>query len=200
MTPLPLFVETMPILKRCSKRKRKYWVLDRNGTFKFKITPNRHNAGQKLNYCLLPDPPLFWLPSTLNLVELAMYSFWGVSWLSDFTSVPPWHSNKNDIQHALQMKGRWEYNINVLFPFMYSQKWICYFQNRTVMFCLPVPTLIICERFIYFQDRSAYSAAGNMWTDPGNINCSETHEWGKWDWGRAIPKKGIHTWDFPCSV
>jgi hypothetical protein len=25
----------------------------------------------------------------LNLVELAMYSFWGVSWLSDFTSVPP---------------------------------------------------------------------------------------------------------------
>ncbi len=24
-------------------------------------------------------------------------------------------------------------------------------------------------RFIYFQDQSAYSAAGNMWTDPGNI-------------------------------
>ncbi len=30
------------------------------------------------------------------------------------------------------------------------------------MFCLPVPTHIqyICERFIYSQDRSAYSAAG----------------------------------------
>jgi hypothetical protein len=29
------------------------------------------------------------------------------------------------------------------------------------MFCLPVPSLVyICERFIYFQDRSAYSAAG----------------------------------------
>ena len=34
--------------------------------FKFKITPHRHNAGQKLNYCLLPDPPLFSLPSTFN--------------------------------------------------------------------------------------------------------------------------------------
>ncbi len=24
----------------------------------------------------------------------------------------------------------------------------------------------ICERFINFEDQSAYSAAGNMWTDP----------------------------------
>ncbi len=38
-----------------------------------------------------------------------------------------------------------------LVPFMYSQKWNCYFQNRIIMFCLPVPT------FIHFQDRSAYS-------------------------------------------
>ncbi len=37
---------------------------------------------------------------------------------------------------------RWESNINVWFPFMYSQKWNCYFQNRIIMFCLPVPTLI----------------------------------------------------------
>jgi hypothetical protein len=26
---------------------------------------------------------------------------------------------------AMQMKGRWEYNINVWFRFMYSQKWNC---------------------------------------------------------------------------
>ncbi len=32
--------------------------------------------------------------------------------------------------HALQMKGRWESNKNVWFPFMYSQRWNCYFQNR----------------------------------------------------------------------
>ena len=40
------------------------------------------------------------------------------------------------------MKGRWESNINVWFPLMYSQKWKCYFQNRIILFCLHVPTLI----------------------------------------------------------
>ncbi len=40
------------------------------------------------------------------------------------------------------MKGRWQSNINVCFPVMYSQKWNCYFQNRIIVFCLPVPTLI----------------------------------------------------------
>jgi hypothetical protein len=36
------------------------------------------------------------------------------------------------------------------------------FHNRIITFCLPVSTLIyiICERFIYFHDRSAYFAAG----------------------------------------
>ncbi len=29
---------------------------------------------------------------------------------------------------------------------------------------------------------------------------SQTHECGNWDWGRAIPRKGIHKWDFPCSL
>ncbi len=41
---------------------------------------------------------------------------------------------------------------------------------------------------------------GKMWTDPGNINRSQTYECGNWDPGRAIPRKGIHKWDFPCSV
>ncbi len=46
---------------------------------------------------------------------------------------------------TLQMKGRWESNINVWIPLMYnvmySQKWNCYFQYRIIMFCLPVTTL-----------------------------------------------------------
>ncbi len=51
---------------------------------------------------------------------------------------------------TLQMKRRWESNINVWIPFMYSQKWNCYFQNRIVMFCLPVPTLIyLWEIYIF---------------------------------------------------
>jgi hypothetical protein len=35
-----------------------------------------------------------------------------------------------------------ESNINVWFPFTYSQKLNCYFKNRIIMFCLPVPILI----------------------------------------------------------
>ncbi len=47
-------------------------------------------------------------------------------------------------------EGRWESNINVGFPFMYSQKWNCYFQNRILMFCLPVPTfLYLWEIYIF---------------------------------------------------
>ncbi len=32
------------------------------------------------------------------------------------------------------------------------------------------------------------------------INHSQTHECGNWDLGQAISRKGIHKWDFPCSV
>jgi hypothetical protein len=101
----------------------------------------------------------------------------------------------------LQMKGRCESNINVRFSFMYSQKWNCYFHNRIIMFCLPVQ--YISERFICFQDRSAYSATGKYVDRSWEyINRSQTHEYRNWDWGRAIPRKGIHKCkcDFSCSV
>ncbi len=29
---------------------------------------------------------------------------------------------------------------------------------------------------------------------------TQTQECGNWDWGRAIPRKGIHKWHFCCSV
>ncbi len=58
-----------------------------------------------------------------------------------------------------------------------------------------------CERFIYFQDRSVYSAAGKyldrFWE---YINRSQTHECGNWNWGREIPFLGIRKWDFRCSA
>ncbi len=105
------------------------------------------------------------------------------------------------IPTTLQIKGRWESNINVWFPFMYSQNWNCYFQNRIIIYVSQFIHSYICERFIYFQDRSAYSVAGK-YVDRSReyINCSQTHECGNWDWGRAIPRKGIHKWDFPCSA
>jgi len=31
------------------------------------------------------------------------------------------------------------------------------------------PHSCVCERIIYSHDRSAFSAGGNVWTDPGNI-------------------------------
>jgi hypothetical protein len=40
----------------------------------------------------------------------------------------------------------------------------------------------------------------NMWTTPGNINRSQTHECGNWDRGGAIPRKEIHKWFFVVAV
>ncbi len=32
------------------------------------------------------------------------------------------------------------------------------------------------------------------------VNRSQTHECGNWGWGRDIPRKRIHKWDFCCSA
>jgi hypothetical protein len=37
------------------------------------------------------------------------------------------------------------------------------------------PHSCVCERYIYSRDWSAYSTAGNMWTDPGNIWIAHRH-------------------------
>jgi hypothetical protein len=54
-------------------------------------------------------------------------------------------------------------NINVWFRFMYSQKWnraSHYFQNRIIMFCLPISTFMYMWAIstVYSQDRFAYFA------------------------------------------
>ncbi len=60
----------------------------------------------------------------------------------------------------------------------------------------------VCEWFIYSHDWSAYSAAvkyvDRSWKYV--YNRSQTHECGNWDWCRAIPFLGTHTWDFRCSA
>ncbi len=71
------------------------------------------------------------------------------------------------------MKGPSESNINVWFPFMHSQKWNSYFQTRTIMFCLPVPTLIYLWE-IYIFPGSLY--VDRFWE---YINRSQTHECGE---------------------
>ncbi len=84
---------------------------------------------------------------------------------------------------------------------MYSQKWIVI--SKTELLCSVSQFLhsYICDRFIYIQDRSAYSAA-RKYVDRSweYINPSQTHEGGNWDWGREISRKRIHKWDFPRIV
>ncbi len=71
------------------------------------------------------------------------------------------------------------------------------------MFCLQVPLII----FVSVRDLHISRIdlpillQGNMLDRSWEyINCSQTHEWGNWDWGRAVPRRGIHKWDFPCSA
>ncbi len=109
-----------------------------------------------------------------------------------------WHWNKyyriRISASTLQMKGRWESNINVWFPFMYSQNWNCYFQNRIIMVCLLVPTLTYLWE-IYIFPGSVCLFCGRKYVDRSwyYINRSQAHECGNWGWGRTIPRKGIQS-------
>ncbi len=105
----------------------------------------------------------------------------------------PQHHFHHSLPSALQMKGR--------FPFMYSQKWNCYFRNRIIMFCLPVPTTIfLWEIYIFPGSVCLFWCRKYVDWSWEYLNRSQTHECGNWDWGRAIPQKGIHKWDFPYSA
>ncbi len=59
------------------------------------------------------------------------------------------------------------------------------------------PHSCVCERILWSQDRSAYSAAGKFvdWSRE-YINRLRTHDCGNWNWGRAIPFLWRHKWDF----
>ncbi len=58
----------------------------------------------------------------------------------------------------------------------------------------------ISARDLYIS-RAVYSAAGKYEDRSWEyISRSQTHGCGNWDWGHTIPWKGIHIWDFPCSV
>jgi hypothetical protein len=65
------------------------------------------------------------------------------------------------------------------------------------------PHSCIYERLIYSQDRSTYCIflQQNRQTDPGNILFAHRHMNVKiGSEAGAIPRKGIHKWDFRCSV
>ena len=96
-------------------------------------------------------------------------------------------------------EGRWESNINVWFSFMYFQKW----NSAPSLFPKHNYNVLPPNSYTHISVRDLHILLQlNMWTDPVilYINRSQTHECGNWDWGRAIPRKGIHKWDFLCSA
>ncbi len=80
------------------------------------------------------------------------------------------------------------------FPNKYSQK-------RNIGVSVPISTFMRLWVIYTFQ-RSVCLFCWRKYVDRSRdyINRSQTHEYGKWGWGRAIPRKGIHKWDFRCSV
>ncbi len=93
----------------------------------------------------------------------------GGAWPSSENTRTCSSTEKVSICPTLQMKGRWESKINVWVPFMYSQKWNCYFQNRIIMFSLSSYTHISVRDLYISRTILSILLPGNMWTDPGNI-------------------------------
>ncbi len=80
--------------------------------------------------------------------------------------------------------------------YMYFQKWNCAQcaaslfpkQNYNVLSPNFYTPIYLWEIYcIYFQNQSVCYAAAK-------------YECGNWDWGRTIPRKVIHKWDFRCSA
>jgi hypothetical protein len=72
---LRLFVKTMHIYKAVATGNRNNELYRETAGSNWKKTLDRHSAIQKLNYCLLPDPPNFSLPSTFKLRRHLLHSF-----------------------------------------------------------------------------------------------------------------------------
>ncbi len=98
------------------------------------------------------------------------------------------------------MKGRWESNINVWFPFISSQKWNCYFENKIIIFS-PSSYTHLSERDYIFPGSVCLLCCSKICGPILGIYKFLTGTWmWNWDWGHAIPRKEIHKSDFHCSV
>ncbi len=90
-----------------------------------------------------------------------------------------------------------------IYSYVFPEMELCslIFQNRILMFCLPIPTLIYLWE-IYIFPGSACLFCCSLYVDHSweYINRSQIHECRHWDWGRAIPFPGIHKLYFRYSV
>jgi hypothetical protein len=76
-----------------------------------------------------------------------------------------------------------------------------YSQKRNCTTTVPNSTFV-CLWAIYIFPRSICLFSCRKYVDRSReyINRSQTDEGGNLDWGRAIPRKGIHKWRFRCST
>ncbi len=102
------------------------------------------------------------------------------------------------------MKGRWESNINVFFPFMYSQKWNCaasLFPKHNYNVLSPSSYTHISVRYLNISsiDLSIAAAKYVNWSWE-YINRSQTHEGETGTGGPRNSQRRTHKWNFRCSV
>ncbi len=76
-----------------------------------------------------------------------------------------------------------------------------YSQKRNIRVSVPISTFMPLW-VIYIFPRLVCLFCWRKYVDRSweYINRSQTHKCGNWGWCRAIPRKGIHKWDFRCSV
>ncbi len=106
-------------------------------------------------------------------------------------------------QTTLQTKGRWESNIKVRFPFIYSQKWNCaalLFSKQNFNILSPNSHTHISVREIYIFPGSVCLFCCSQICGPilviQYIKSSQTHDCSNWDWGCAVPSWEYINWIF----